>query len=174
MGISVRRKKTVEEQLVLKLVNANGCQVDFDPEVWAAALELALEAPELKRYLHWARASPGKADQYRWLAHAAFKELGFEDDDDLSGEDVTDAIRALKQGEHPDEQPGQAFRLDPDQARRADEWIRAQQRRKRPTDPPATGERFSYRFVPTSIGTVVKVRDELTGEELDLSDYENW
>lgn len=38
----------------------------------------------------------------------------------------------------------------------------------------AIGGRFTYSFTPTGLGSVVKVRDNITGEELDVSDYETW
>ena len=34
--------------------------------------------------------------------------------------------------------------------------------------------RYVFSFCPTRIGTVVKARDDLLGEEIDLTDYENW
>ena len=38
----------------------------------------------------------------------------------------------------------------------------------------AIGGRWTYSFTPTSIGTIVKVKDGLYGGELDLSNYEDW
>ena len=37
-----------------------------------------------------------------------------------------------------------------------------------------TGGNLTYSFTPTSLGTVVKVKEALTGEELDLTDYDLW
>lgn len=33
---------------------------------------------------------------------------------------------------------------------------------------------YTYSFTPTSLGTVVKVTNGLTGETIDLTDYESW
>jgi len=37
-----------------------------------------------------------------------------------------------------------------------------------------SGGRYVYTFCPTLLGDVVKVRDDITGEEIDLTDYESW
>jgi hypothetical protein len=42
------------------------------------------------------------------------------------------------------------------------------------TETGAIGGRFTYSFTPTSLGTIVKVHDELTKQELDLTDYDCW
>lgn len=38
----------------------------------------------------------------------------------------------------------------------------------------AIGGRFTYSFTPTGLGCVIKIRDNITEEELDVSDYEMW
>jgi hypothetical protein len=38
----------------------------------------------------------------------------------------------------------------------------------------AIGGRFSFIFIPTSIGTVVIVTDSISKTELDATDYESW
>ena len=38
----------------------------------------------------------------------------------------------------------------------------------------AIGGRITYSFTPTSIGTIVKIKDSVTGKELDLTDYYTW
>lgn len=38
----------------------------------------------------------------------------------------------------------------------------------------AIGGRYTFHFTNTSIGTVIKVTDNCTKEEIDLSDYESW
>lgn len=35
------------------------------------------------------------------------------------------------------------------------------------------GERLTYEFTPTGIGTIIKIKCAC-GEEIDLTDYENW
>ena len=37
-----------------------------------------------------------------------------------------------------------------------------------------TGGNLTFSVTPTSLGTVFKVSDAVTGETLDLSEYENW
>jgi hypothetical protein len=36
------------------------------------------------------------------------------------------------------------------------------------------GGGYSYIFTPTSLGVVVRVKNNLTKEEIDLTDYEAW
>lgn len=38
----------------------------------------------------------------------------------------------------------------------------------------AAGGQFTFMFTPTSIGVICKVRDAVTGEEVDLTDYDHW
>ena len=38
----------------------------------------------------------------------------------------------------------------------------------------AIGGDLTYSFTNTSLGTVVKVKDGFTGEELDVTDYDIW
>jgi hypothetical protein len=38
----------------------------------------------------------------------------------------------------------------------------------------AIGGSTTFLFTPTSLGVVVKVRDSFTGEEIDVTDYEDW
>ncbi len=38
----------------------------------------------------------------------------------------------------------------------------------------AIGGGISYTFTPTSLGTIVKVKEAITGEELDLTEYNDW
>lgn len=38
----------------------------------------------------------------------------------------------------------------------------------------ASGGGLTFSFTPTSLGCVVKVTEALTGEELDITDYEDW
>lgn len=38
----------------------------------------------------------------------------------------------------------------------------------------AIGGSVTYSFTPTSIGTVIKVNHELTGNVLDVTDYDMW
>ena len=36
----------------------------------------------------------------------------------------------------------------------------------------AVGGQFTFYFTPTSIGTIIGVKDAITGEQIDLTDYE--
>jgi hypothetical protein len=36
------------------------------------------------------------------------------------------------------------------------------------------GGAYTFSFVDTGMGTVCKVRENITGEEIDLSDYDEW
>lgn len=38
----------------------------------------------------------------------------------------------------------------------------------------AIGGQFSYIFTPTSLGIVCKIKDNIGGEEIDLTDYFTW
>jgi len=38
----------------------------------------------------------------------------------------------------------------------------------------ATGGQFTFSFMHTGLGDIVKVKDSVTGEELDLTDYDSW
>jgi hypothetical protein len=70
------------------------------------------------------------------------------------------------------------FELDADQEKAFQAWERANNEelaaQGTSTYTGALGGRFTFSFSHTSLGTVVKVRDDLTKTELDLSDYENW
>lgn len=36
------------------------------------------------------------------------------------------------------------------------------------------GGGLTYKFTPTSLGIIVKVQEAVTGEEIDLTDYDSW
>jgi hypothetical protein len=38
----------------------------------------------------------------------------------------------------------------------------------------ASGGRFTYLFTPTSLGLVIKVKCNLCGDEIDLTEYNEW
>lgn len=62
------------------------------------------------------------------------------------------------------------FQLTKKQTKMFEDWISS-----RPEKPiGAIGGRYVFSFCSTTIGVVVKVRDDGTGEELDLSCYEDW
>ena len=39
---------------------------------------------------------------------------------------------------------------------------------------PTAGERWTFMFTPTGIGIVVEVKDNNTGDVLDLTDWDLW
>lgn len=39
---------------------------------------------------------------------------------------------------------------------------------------PTAGERFTFCFTPTGLGTIVIVQDDYLNEEIDITDWENW
>jgi uncharacterized FAD-dependent dehydrogenase len=62
------------------------------------------------------------------------------------------------------------FKIDGDELKRLNEWMA----KKTPKYGGAIGGRFVYTFCHTTLGTVVKVRDDIDKDEIDLSDYEGW
>jgi len=62
------------------------------------------------------------------------------------------------------------FRLSEDQQAKASEFIA--ERRKENTS--AIGGQFTYQFTPTTLGLGISIKDNISGEVCDLSDYEGW
>jgi hypothetical protein len=62
------------------------------------------------------------------------------------------------------------FSLDKDQLKKLEEWM--QTHKKVYTG--AIGGRYTYSFTPTSLAVIVKVKDGITNEEIDLTDYTGW
>jgi hypothetical protein len=65
------------------------------------------------------------------------------------------------------------FELDTDEVEKLNEWMK--------TRPEVTleqlgaiGGRYVFTFCYTSLGRVATVRDEIIGDELDLTDYSSW
>jgi hypothetical protein len=65
------------------------------------------------------------------------------------------------------------FKLEEKEIKKAGDWME-QQTKAHPADTGAIGGRFTYSFTPNSIGCVVVVRDSVTQEELDVTDYSSW
>ncbi len=38
----------------------------------------------------------------------------------------------------------------------------------------AIGGGYTYSFIPTGLGVIFKVKNNLTGAEIDLTDYDSW
>ena len=62
------------------------------------------------------------------------------------------------------------FELDDDQIKKFEEW--GEKMEKINPFMPTTGERWTFCFTPTGLGTIVKVVDEVTNETLDLTQWE--
>jgi hypothetical protein len=62
------------------------------------------------------------------------------------------------------------FDLDKEQLAKLNEWMKTRPKKYEG----CSGGRYIYQFCPTSLGLVVKVIDDITKEEIDLTDYENW
>jgi len=65
------------------------------------------------------------------------------------------------------------FKINGEELKNARKWIK-EQVTKYGGASGTIGDRFSYIFTPTAIGTAVGVRDSLTGIEKNITDYSNW
>lgn len=61
------------------------------------------------------------------------------------------------------------FTLDDEQLKKLTEWWDNRPKKNEG----CSGGRYVYMICPTTLGTVLKVRDDITKEEIDLTDY-NW
>jgi hypothetical protein len=84
------------------------------------------------------------------------------------------------------------FELDREQTRKAIAWFSEQHEKvlaaQRESEDPfikaeaergiayygAIGGEITYSFTPTALGVVVKIKHAVTGNELDLTDYDSW
>ena len=64
------------------------------------------------------------------------------------------------------------FTITPDILKKINEWKKTL--KDQDNHGGAIGGRFTYSFTVTSIGTVIKVFDNVTGEEKDFTDYSDW
>ncbi len=62
------------------------------------------------------------------------------------------------------------FRITDEQGEKLMKWLDS----KGQVYTGAMGGRYTYSFSPTSLGIVVKVKDEVLKDEIDLSDYQDW
>lgn len=65
------------------------------------------------------------------------------------------------------------FSLSDEDFAKVSTWL-AGLKEKKPRHCGAIGGAITYSFTPTSLGTIVKLHDSVTGEELDLTDYLSW
>jgi hypothetical protein len=64
------------------------------------------------------------------------------------------------------------FELDEEQIQKFEIW-KAQQKEKDDSMPTA-GERWTFMFTPSGLGIMYSVKDQKTGDILDLTDWENF
>jgi hypothetical protein len=65
------------------------------------------------------------------------------------------------------------FTLESKELKDAQKWIKSQMK-KHGKNIGTIGDRFSYRFTPTSIGVGISVIDNLSKEEKNVTDYSCW
>ena len=63
------------------------------------------------------------------------------------------------------------FELDPEEIKKLNNWLKTKDLKKYSG---TIGGRFTYCFTPTSLGIVVKVKDGIDEDEIDLTDYLSW
>jgi hypothetical protein len=64
------------------------------------------------------------------------------------------------------------FELDETQIKEFEKW-KTTQKKKNPSMPTA-GERWTFCFTPSGLGLIVRVIDQETNEEIDLTDWDNF
>jgi len=64
------------------------------------------------------------------------------------------------------------FELDKTEIEKFQSW----KKKQKEIDPhiATAGERWTFMFTPTGLGTIIKVKDELLGDEIDLTDWDNF
>ena len=62
------------------------------------------------------------------------------------------------------------FRLNDNQLKILFDWQKKHQRRYLG----ACGAAYTFSFTPTTLGTVIVVKNNSNGEEIDLTEYEDW
>ena len=64
------------------------------------------------------------------------------------------------------------FKLEGTELEAAEKFIEEQM--KKNDSMPAAGERWTYSFTPTGLGTAVSIKDGATGESKDITDWSWW
>ena len=62
------------------------------------------------------------------------------------------------------------FNLDLKESEKLEQWLKTLPEGAEG----AIGGRITYLFTPTNLGVVIKVRDEISKQEIDLTNYEAW
>ena len=70
------------------------------------------------------------------------------------------------------------FQLTDEQNKKLSDWIQGQNNKVVEKEMGAyygcSGGAYTYSFTPTTLGMIVKVRNNFTKEEVDLTDYKEW
>lgn len=64
--------------------------------------------------------------------------------------------------------------LSTEQLHELNKWKLEQQKKYMPNQTGAIGGEYTYSFTPTTLGTVIKVHNDLTKDEIDLTDYSDF
>lgn len=64
--------------------------------------------------------------------------------------------------------------LSTEQLHTLNKWKLEQQKQYMPGQSGAIGGEYTYSFTPTSLGTIIKVHNEMTKQELDLTEYSDF
>lgn len=65
------------------------------------------------------------------------------------------------------------FSLDPAETKALEEWQKSQ-KEKDSSNLSTVGGRWTFSFTPTGVGTILVVKDNLLGDEIDLTNTDNW
>jgi len=64
------------------------------------------------------------------------------------------------------------FELTESEIKKFEKWKK--EMKKKDESMPTAGERWTFMFTPSGLGTIVWAKDEATGEEIDLTDWDNF
>ena len=64
------------------------------------------------------------------------------------------------------------FELTESEIKKFEKWKK--EMKKKDDSMPTAGERWTFMFTPSGLGTIVLAKDEATGEEIDLTDWDNF
>ena len=63
------------------------------------------------------------------------------------------------------------FELTESEIKKFEKWKK--EMKKKDDSMPTAGERWTFMFTPSVFSTIVGAKDEVTGEEIDLTDWDN-
>ena len=64
------------------------------------------------------------------------------------------------------------FELDESEIKKFEKWKKKM--KKKDDSIPAAGERWTFMFTPKGLGKIIGVKDNVTGEKIDLTDWDNF